>query len=342
MSAVLDRRSLYRPKLDDRARTRLLSALVAALLVAGVVASSVVEPSVKEALVKGPLAASDDDPRTRGASVYRGLGAWIDAFDYGPAYHRPAEGPLLGPESVDSLAERGVRTLYLQATRLDSRSPEGIVDSQLVGRFLERAHQRGVQVVGWYLPKFGDLEADLANLRLIRDFKFEGHRFDGIGVDIEWRRDVRDHAERNRRLVELSRRLREETKKVSVAAIVYPPVLLESVYPAFWPDFPWSELAGVYDAWLPMTYWTETTARSGYRDGYRYTVESVKLLRARLGDQSAPVHAVGGVAGDSRGEDLEGFTQAVDEAGASGLSLYDYRTTSALGWDVLQRAAPAK
>lgn len=54
--------------------------------------------------------------------------------------------------------------MFLQAARLDARSPEGIVDRQLVGRFLKRAHERGVRVVGWYLPKFGDLEADLGNL----------------------------------------------------------------------------------------------------------------------------------------------------------------------------------
>ncbi len=327
--------------MDDPARTRLLSGLVAVLLVAGVLSAVLVDPSAKRALLRGALA-TEWEPGAQGVSVYGGLGAWIDAYDYGPAYQRSWEGPLLGLESVDALADRGVRTLYLQAARLDPRSPQGIVDSVLVGRFLERAHQRRVRVVGWYLPKFGDLEADLANLRLIRDFEYDGHRFDGIAVDIEWRRDVADHAERNRRLVELSRRLRDEAKGMALGAIVYPPVLLEAVYPQYWPDFPWSELAGIYDAWLPMTYWTETTAKSGYRHAYRYTGESVRLLRARLGDQSVPVHVVGGVAGDSSPEDYEGFARAAEEAGATGLSVYDYRTTSQVGWEVLQQAALAR
>ena len=327
--------------MDDRARTRLLSGLVAALLVAGVLSAVLIDPGAKGALLRGALA-TDRESGTGGVSVYRGLGAWVDAYDYGPAYQRSWEGPLLGPETVDAMADRGVRTLYLQAARLDPRSPQGIVDPELVGRFLERAHQRRLRVVGWYLPKFGDVEADLANLRLIRDFEFDGHRFDGIGVDIEWRRDVADHGERNRRLVELSRRLRDETGGMALAAIVYPPVLLEAVYPLHWPDFPWSQLAGTYDAWLPMTYWTETTAKSGYRDGYRYTGESIRLLRARLGDQSVPVHAVGGVAGDSGPEDYDGFVRAAEETGASGLSVYDYRTTSGVGWEVLQRAALAR
>ena len=319
----------------------MLAGAVAALLVAGIVSVLVVDPRAKEAVVQGAVV-TEWESRSPDPSVYRGLGAWVDAFDYGPAYHRPWEGPLLGPESVDALAERGVRTLYLQAARVDPRSPQGIVDHVLVGRFLERSHQRGLRVVGWYLPKFGNIEADLANLRLIRDFDFEGHRFDGIGVDIEWRRDVPDHGERNRRVVELSERLKSEARGLALAAIVYPPVLVEAVYPGYWPDFPWSKLAGIYDAWLPMTYWTETTARSGYRDAYRYTAESIRLLRARLGDRSPLMHAVGGVAGGSSPEDIEGFVRAAQETGAEGLSVYDYRTTSAPGWEVLQRATPAE
>ncbi len=317
-----------------------LFVLTAALLVAGVASAIVVEPSQTRVVParRGPPVTAAPTP-TRAGSVYEGLGAWIDAYDYGPAYHRAWEGRLLVPEDVDFLADRGVRTLFLQATRLDPRSPQGLVDPTLVGRFLQRSHERGLRVVGWYLPKFADIEADLANLRLTRDFEFEGHRFDGVGVDIEWRRDVEDHGERSRRLVELSRRFRQETSGNALAAIVYPPVLLEAVYPGHWPGFPWAELAGIYDAWLPMTYWSETSPRSGYRDGYRYTGESVRALRARLGNASAPVHPIGGVADVSSMEDYQGFIRAAQETGAIGWSVYDLRTTSAAGWEILQRAS---
>jgi len=275
----------------------------------------------------------------RDPSVFRGLGAWVDVYDYAPAYHRPQEGSQLVPADVDAMAGRGVRTVYLQAARSDERSPGGIVDAALVAQFLERAHKRGLRVVGWYLPKFGDVEADLANLRLLRDFKRGGNRFDGIGVDIEWRRDVPDDAERNRRLADLSSRFRREAGGPALAAIVYPPVLLESVYPTFWPDFPWTQLAGSYDAWLPMTYWTETPAKSPYREAYRYTQESVRLLRARLANPDALVHPVGGTAAPSKPSDYDGFVRAAKDAGASGLSVYDYRTTSSSGWDALKSAA---
>ena len=329
----------YGGAVAERTTRAVLAVLAAVLLLAGVVSAAVVEPDAKR-LAPGSWRpdTSPASPSAWTTSVYRGLGAWIDAYDYGPAYHRPWEGRLLVPEDVDHLADRGVRTLFLQTTRLDQRSPQGIVDPPLVGRFLQRSHERGLRVVAWYLPKFGDLEADLANLRLTRDFEYEGHRFDGLGVDIEWRRDVEDHGERSRRLVELSRRLRQETSGNALAAIVYPPVLLEAVYPGHWPGFPWAELAGIYDAWLPMSYWSETTQGSGYREGYRYTGDSVRSLRVRLGNPSGPVHPVGGVADMSSVSDYQGFIRAARETGAIGWSVYDLRTTSSAGWEVLQQA----
>ena len=311
--------------------------VVAVLLVAAVLAVGVVAPGTRDAS-GGNDGSSGARSYRRDASVYRGLGAWIDAYDYVPAYYRPSEGRLLVPEDADLLDEQGVRTLFLQATRLDPRSPEGIVDRELVGRFLEQAHEHDIRVVGWYLPKFGDLEADLDNLRKIRQFEFDGHRFDGLGVDIEWRNDVGDHAERSRRLVELSRRLREEAGSEALGAIVLSPVLIEAVHPRYWPDFPWEELSELYDVWLPMAYWTETPRRSGYRDGHRFTEESIRRLRANVGRPSALVHPVGGIADETTIEEFRGFTRAADEHDAVGLSLYDYRTTPVEAWDVLRRA----
>ena len=344
--------------------TTLLSGLIAASFLAGVSSAIVVGTSPTDApratgsssparaalseLDGGsntPLGASSpaadaQSSSLRDVSAYQGLGAWVDVFDYAPAYHRPWEGSQLTPEDVDAMAERGVRTLFLQAARLDDRSPGGvvgIVDPELVGRFLERAHARGIRVVGWYLPKFGDIERDLANLGLLRDFRSRGQQFDGIAVDIEWRRDAPDHAERNRRLVELSRRLRQEAPAHPLGAIVYPPVLLEDIRPGFWPGFPWRELAASFDVWLPMAYWTEVSMASGYRDAYRYAEEAVRRLRANLQDASALVHVIGGVADVATLADVVGFIRAVRESSVLGWSVYDYRTTSGPEWEALQQ-----
>ena len=181
------------------------------------------------------------------------------------------------------------------------------------------------------------MEADLANLVLLRDFRVEGQLFDGIAVDIEYRREVPDAAELNRRVVELSRRLRQAAPGVPLGAIVYPPVLFDVIRPMFWPGFPWAELAEVYDVWLPMAYWTELPEGSAYRDAYRYAEEGTRRLREVLGAPAALVHVIGGVADAATVADVTRFAEAVDETSAVGLSLYDYRTTSVPQWEVLGR-----
>ncbi len=284
-----------------------------------------------------PTTASSAPAPVRDRSVYEGLGAWVDVYDYVPVYRRPGEAQLAVPDAVEAMAARGVRTLYLQATRLDPRSPEGIVDRERVSAFLAQAHRRGIKVVGWYLPKFGDLDVDLANLLLIRDFAFEGHRFDGIAVDIEWRQDVPASAERNRRLVELSRRLRAAVGAQALGAIVLPPVLTEVVNPSYWPNFAWEELEPLYDVWLPMAYWTFRPRSSAYRDAYRYTDETIRRLRANLGNPRAAVHPIGGIADAATEDDYRGFVRAARERGSVGLSMYDLKTTHDPGWAVLQR-----
>ncbi|MGH2685767.1 MAG: hypothetical protein ACRDJP_09920 [Actinomycetota bacterium] len=276
-------------------------------------------------------------PRTRDA--YAGLGAWIDAFDYGPAYQNDGD-PVVTPADVELLADHGVRTLFIQAARLDPRSPGMLVDEPLLGAFLEEAHRRDIRVVGWYLPKLGDVGDDLAHLRAIAEFESEdgGHRFDGVAVDIEWTEDVPDHVERNRRLVALSEGLDAAVGEDAVGAIVLPAVQLEVVNTTLWPEFPYRELADFYDVWLPMAYWTFRSEESGYRDAAAYTTESVRRLRANLGDPNVPVHPIGGIGDRATEPDYAAFLGALDEVDAMGGSVYDLRTMSLGGWRALEHA----
>ena len=80
-----------------------------------------------------------------------------------------------------------------------------------------------------------------------------------------------------------------------LAAIVMPAVVMEVVNPNFWPGFPYRDIAPAYDAWMPMGYWTNRKADSGYRDAYRYTAENIDRLRAQLGRADLPVHPIGGI-----------------------------------------------
>jgi hypothetical protein len=198
----------------------------------------------------------------RDLEPYAGLGTWVDGFDFGPAY-TASKVPPIAPSAVDDMAANGVKTVYLQAVRDDARSPGGVVDRALVAEFLIRAHRRGMRVVGWYLPKFTDIDLDFEHLQQIADFDVLGHRFDGVAVDIEATEDVPDVAARNEALITLSTRLRAASGHDTLGAIVLPPVLTEVVNQQYWPDFPWLELHPLYDVWLPMSYWTFRSISSG-------------------------------------------------------------------------------
>ncbi|MCX7619700.1 MAG: hypothetical protein N2037_02510 [Acidimicrobiales bacterium] len=254
---------------------------------------------------------------------YAGLGTWVDVFDYAPSY--TGGKPSIVPSDVGGMAEHGIQTLFLQAARWDDQSPGGLVNRELLRRFLIEAHDRGIRVVGWYLPNFGDLERDLARLRQVRDFEASGHRFDGIAIDIEYTEAVPDTDERNARLVELSRRLRSESPDTPIAAIVPPAVQLEVVNPQYWPQFPYRELADLYDVWMPMAYWSFRSAP--YDDGYSYVYESVVRLRSNLDRPDALVAPIGGIADAIADEHIAQFVDALVDTGAIGGSLYDWNTT---------------
>ena len=259
-------------------------------------------------------------PAERTLAAYEGPGAWVDVYDT-----RGEPGAAVTPAVVDEMADAGVQTLYLQAARDDEQGPAGLDDPGLAARFLVRAHQRGMRVVGWYVPRFGDVERDVDHLRAIAEFDVLGHRFDGVAVDIEWTGSVVDAAERSSRLVDMSEQLRASMGDDVLGAIVLPPVQIDVVNPGFWPGFPWEELAPLYDAWLPMGYWTDRTAASGYRDAATYTAENLQRLEDHLG-APAPVHAIGGLGEDTTPDDVAAFVAAAQAGGAIGISIYDWAT----------------
>lgn len=281
-----------------------------------------------------------DRTDVRSVATYGGLGTWIDAFDIDPAYQGDGVIPPLDPTVVDEMADLGIRTVYLQAARLDDRSSRRLLDETMLAEFLLRAHARDVAVVGWYLPRFDDIDADLDRLLAIAEFEARGHRFDGVAVDIEYIEAVPDPEERSRRLVELSERLRAARPGEALGAIVPPPVQLEVVNPSYWPRFPWRALDASYDVWLPMAYWTVRSESSGYRDAYRYTEESTRRMRANLGRDDAVVHQIGGIGDLTTSADLDGLRRAIEDTGAIGGSVYDWQSLTPELRDELPASVP--
>src|SRR4029077_5657177 len=126
---------------------------------------------------------------------------------------------------------------------------------------------------------------------------------------------VADPNDRSARLVDLSNRLRAALPGRTIGAIVFPPTGMEAINPSYWPGFPWAGIAGDYDVWLPMAYWTGRDPNSGWPDGYNYVVDNVKRTRNDLHNPSAPVHPIGGIADKATAADVAGIGRAVAPTG---------------------------
>jgi hypothetical protein len=275
-------------------------------------------------------AAVDLDP-------YRGLGSWVDVFDYAQRAQPEGSPPPVTPESVDDMAALGARTLYLQVVNPDGESPNVLFDADLLGKFVSHAHNARIQVVAWFLPSVVDVDADYTMIQTIAAFRVEGKGFDGIALDLEDTQGVPDVAVRNDRIVDLTKRTRKLLgKSRALGAIVYPAVQTEVINPLLWPNFPYRRLEPSVDVWMPMAYFTFRDVASGYRDPLRYTEDSVALLRAHLRDKAAPVHVIGGIADLATPEDYAAFLKAARRTKAVGYSMYDFRTTSSAAWTALR------
>ena len=295
----------------------------------------VAPPPERAVAPPSPSGALTGAPAAGGGSVFAGLGTWVDAFDFNPAHS--GGNPTVSPADVDRMAAVGVRTLYLQAARSqDPRAPGDVMSPELVGDFLQRAHAWGMLVVAWYLPHLSDVADDGRHLEALARFRAGGQGFDGLALDIEWRAGVPDHATRSARLVELSRHLRSVAGGLPVGAIVMPPVLTDVINTGFWPGFPWKTLAPSYDAWLPMSYWTDRSADSPHRDAYRYTVENVRRIREHLDDPGVAVHAIGGIGNGATPTDYQRFVSACVDTDTVGHSIYDWATTDGDVWPTLR------
>ncbi len=269
--------------------------------------------------------------RVANLEPYEHAGTWVTRFRFSREFAGP--NPPIRPEHVDAMADAGVRVIYLQAASDDPPYPD-LISPNLLGAFLVRAHARGMQVVGWYLPHFTDVAADLRRLRAIADFRSGGHAFDAVAVDIE-DRTVADVDLRNARLVDLSRQLYAALPGVTLGAIVLPPVVTDVLSPQYWPRFPWRQLSGLYQVWLPMAYWSNRTDAT-WSDAYRYTRENILRTRANLGEFCPVVSTIGGFGTTETAADYAGMARAAAETGAVGVSVFDWTTTPPGSWPPLR------
>jgi hypothetical protein len=273
-------------------------------------------------LLAYPAAAAPRDPFL--AQSFSGLGAWVDIFD-GHAWADPEA-------VVADLDGRGVKTLYLQSA--SSRRGPAVFRPDRTARFLHAAHSAGIDVIAWYLPPHVSVAYETRrSLGAIRFVTDQGDSFDGFALDIETAPNSPTSASlRNRRMLKVSRRIRAAVGPwYPLGAITPSPVGLDLPHGrAWWPGFPWQALSRIYDAFLPMGYYTYHG--NGAAAAYDETLRNFELLRSGAGDPDVAIHMIGGGGGDSTYAEGRAFTRAVNESEAIGASLYDYATMNGADW----------
>jgi hypothetical protein len=266
-------------------------------------------------------------PDTEGAAeVYGGLGTWIDIYDH-EAWDHPVH-------AVRAMVDHGVRTVYLQTSNFSRNQP--FVHPEATAAFLDAARRNDLRVVAWYLPGFRDVGLDLRRTLRAITFRTEsGSRFDSFALDIE-SPEVRKPWIRTRRLLALSDRIRREVGTgYPLGAIVASPHRLKVTDPGFWPTFPWRRLAGTYDVFLPMTYYTFRV--HGPRLASWYTAQNVQIIRQETSGMQVPIHVVGGISFDATGGETRGFVQTVRQREVLGASYYTFPGITREQWEALRR-----
>lgn len=306
-------------------------------------------PTTTSTLPPAPFPAPANAPSRLTATSnapYRGLGTWVDRFDWTTQWSKKPVPPF-NVSTVDQAFSQGVQTIFIQGGHW--AAPNDVLEPEKLIPIIDRAHQLGMQVVVWYLPSFQDVNTDLRKVVALANLDV-----DGISIDIEERDVVKDINERNRRLVQFTSALRGLLPGRFLSNNIIEPTSLDGV-PGIWtqPDgkppqaylpwwkgpFPYVDIAPAFDLWMIQAYWTNRTPNSGWRDGYRYVAENVNRLRANVGRPDLPIHVIGGVGDKAKAvNDVAGMLQAARDVGAVGVSFYDWLVTDPTLWQYFRIA----
>lgn len=269
-----------------------------------------------------------------GVAVFSGLGAWVDLYDY----QEPGASLNLST-ALDDLRNRGVRTVYLQTSRFSM--PYDLASR--AEQWVDGAHARGMRIVGWYLPGYGDMARDLRRTMAVADLVTPGGgRFDAVGIDMEAHTGIGTSNEvsrttMNARAVEHLRAVRSRTN-APLASITPQPTATDGAGET-WEGFPWSGIGPYSDVVLPMSYWPRTCRDACVRD---YTLTNARDAASWTG--GLPVHIAGRGYPSADGTqvtdgDIRSFVDGAVAAGVVGGSVYDYASTRnrTSWWSILTR-----
>ena len=256
-------------------------------------------------------------------SVFSGLGAWVDVYDY----------PVLPlKQTIKVLKKAGVQTLYMETGMSGTR--QAVVPASVP--WLVAAHNAGLKVVAWYLPNYTNVRFDAMRSIAIAHFRYGGIRFDGLGIDIEYKGALTNNKIWNHNVVAHMSRVRSALGPAYPLAAIPPPPLQMRLAPTTWSGFPWKQLGRLSSEIMLMSYWS---FRSGCPQirlncAYEFTKYNVEITR-RLTGNRVPIHAIGGVGDGINGREVSQFVHGAIDAHADGASLYDIGTTRPQWWRML-------
>ena len=273
--------------------------------------------AVPGAITLGPITLADGGPRL---VAFAGLSTWVDLYDVA----------LTPVQQADVAAAGGAQLVYVQSARYNS--PDHIHDAARLAQLIEASHDRGMRVMVWYLPGFVDPALDLYRSEAAAAFVTpRGDRPDAFGLDIETETQP-DVAERTRQLLALSRALRDWAGPAyPMAAIVLPPLQLD-LRPSWWPNFPWADLAALYDVIVPMSY--SSFRGTDANTTYAWNLDNILRIRELTGRPSLPIHMAGGIADNLPAVDA--WLAALRDGAVLGGGLYDLHTTRPEAWQALR------
>ena len=185
---------------------------------------------------------------------------------------------------------RGVRTIYLETG--NSKQRTDLVRGNLLSRFSTPptpAESPSCVVPARFRAGRRDLRRALAAIRFR---SAGGEAFDSFALDIE-DGAVKPVRRRNRRLMDLSARLRAAVGPDDALGAIIPNPRGMELRRDYWQPFPSAKLAGVYDVFLPMVY--STYRRDGPAVVRRDVTRSMTILRTATGRPDQPVHLIGGL-----------------------------------------------
>jgi hypothetical protein len=265
--------------------------------------------------------------RAKSASLdaFSGLGSWVSIYDT-RAWASPEE-------TVATLAEHGVHTLYLETANYKQRVD--VVRPTIVERFLAAAHASGISVVAWYLPSLAnpvrDLRRAVAGARVVAP---DGTTFDGFALDVE-STVVKRLGLRNARAAGLLASVRRRLGPTyPLGAITIAPV---GAAPTYWPNYPFAALAKNADVLLPMEYFT-ARVRGAARVA-TYTQANIEAIRSAIGDDAFPVHAIGGSSPRATGAEVAAFVEAATSESTIGASLWEFGAMTNAEWMQIEPAS---